>query len=180
MAPDLTLQRALGGDRDALNALCSREWRAVYLLLYRHVQNREEAQDLTQEVFARALRSLDRYRVTETPFEGYLATIARNLLRDRWKQRRPMLRDIDAEPHLATPNPGPEALSLMAMEQEDIRRSLDALPDDYRTVLQLRLLERRSSDEVARLMGRKPDAIRQLQRRALLALRASLGEAIEA
>ncbi len=180
MAPDQTLQRALGGDRDALNALFEREWRAVYLLLYQHVQNREEAQDLTQEVFARALRSLERYRITDTPFQGYLATIARNLLRDRWKQRRPMFHDIDAEPHLASTVPGPEALSLMSMEQEVVRRGLDALPEDYRTVLQLRLLERRSSDEVARLMGRKPDAIRQLQRRALLALRAALGEAIQA
>jgi RNA polymerase sigma-70 factor (ECF subfamily) len=180
MAPDQTLQRALQGDRDALNAVCEREWRAVYLLLYRYVQNREEAQDLTQEVFARALRSLDRYRVTETPFRGYLATIARNLLRDRWKQRRPAFHDIDTEPHLASPNPGPEALSLLSLEREDIQRGLDGLPEDYRTVLRMRLIERRSSDEVARLMGRKPDAIRQLQRRALLALRASLGEAIRA
>jgi RNA polymerase sigma-70 factor (ECF subfamily) len=178
MAPDLVLERALAGDRDALNALCEREWQPVYYLVYRHVQNREEAQDLTQEVFARALRSIGRYRVTETPFQGYLATIARNLLRDLWKRRRPLSRDIDDEPDLASPLPGPEAISMMSHEREDIQRRLAALPDDYQQVLRLRILERRSSEDVSRIMRRTPDAVRQLQRRALLALRASMEEVI--
>lgn len=178
MAPDPVLQRALQGDREALNALCEREWQPVYYLIYRHVQNREEAQDLTQEVFARALRSLGRYRVTDTPFQGYLATIARNLLRDLWKQRRPVLRDIDAEPGLASDAPSPETISMMSMERETILSGLATLPDDYQAVLRLRILDRRSSDEVAQLMQRTPDAVRQLQRRALLALRAALGEGI--
>ena len=180
MATDPTLERALTGDRDALNALCEREWQPVYYLVYRHVQNREEAQDLTQEVFARALRSLQRYRITDTPFQGYLNTIAHNLLRDLWKRRRLPTSDIDASPHLPTSEPGPEAISMMSLEREEILGRLAALPVDYQQVLRLRILERRSSDEVARLMQRTPAGVRQLQRRALLALRASVGEGIQA
>jgi RNA polymerase sigma-70 factor (ECF subfamily) len=178
MATDPVLERALAGDRDALNALCEREWQPVYYLIYRHVQNREEAQDLTQEVFARALRSLGRYRVTDTPFQGFLNTIARNLLRDVWKRRRLPTSDIDAAPYLPSSEPGPEAISMMSMEREEILTRMAALPDDYQQVLRLRILERRSSDDVARLMQRTPDAVRQLQRRALLALRASVWEGV--
>ena len=180
MAPDPVLQRALDGDRAALNALCEREWQPVYYLIYHHVQNREEAQDLTQEVFARALRSLDRYRITDTPFQGYLNTIARNLVRDLWKRRRLPTNDIEASPNLPSSEPGPEAISMMTLEREEIHRRLAALPEDYQVVLRLRILERRSSEEVALVMGRRPDAVRQLQRRALLALRASAGEGIPA
>ncbi|HEX5502222.1 MAG TPA: sigma factor [Thermomicrobiales bacterium] len=64
MGDDPLLERARRGDRQALEELCRREWRPVYALVYHAVQDRAEAEDLTQEVFLRALRSLGRYRAT--------------------------------------------------------------------------------------------------------------------
>lgn len=77
------LERAQRGDLDALEEICDREWRPVYGIVYQAVRNVGEAQDLTQEVFLRALRSLPRYRDMGVPFGAYLGTIARNLIRDR-------------------------------------------------------------------------------------------------
>ena len=93
--PDIQLlQRAQAGDRAAIEELFGREWRPIYGLIYRAVQNRSEAQDLTQEVFLRAFRSLDRYHDTGKPFHQYLTTIALNLLRDRWRTRKPPSADL--------------------------------------------------------------------------------------
>ncbi len=174
MDADPILGQALRGDRRALDELCQREWRSIYGMLYRAVQNQAEAQDLTQEVFLRAMRSLDRYQITDSPFHAYLVTIARNLLRDRWKRISYPMTDIDALFDIASPDPGPEPLALAELGSHEIEQALATLPDEYQTVIRLRIVEARSSPEVAGLMGRSPDAIRQLQRRALGALRTAL------
>ncbi len=170
------LELALRGDRLALDELCRREWRPVYGIIYQAVQNRAEAQDLTQEVFLRALKSLDRYQVTGAPFHAYLGTIARNLLRDRWRKRSYPTADIDTVPEVPEAGPGPEQQILASSDRQSVEAKLLTLPEDQQTVIRLRMLESRSSSEVGELMGRSPAAVRQLQRRALLALRAALLE----
>jgi RNA polymerase sigma-70 factor (ECF subfamily) len=176
MTDDDLLRRVQRGDRAALEELCRLEWRPVYDLVYRTVQNRAEAQDLTQEVFLRALRSIDRVVDTGRPLHSWFVTIALNLLRDRWRRRPAPSANVDSLPFLTSTEPGPEQLVLADLDRATIRAALASLPDDYQTVIRLRVLEGRSSPEVAALMGRNADAVRQLQRRALLAMRAALRE----
>lgn len=171
---DLVRQAQLG-NRVALEEICRREWRPIYDLVYRTVQNRDEAQDLTQDVFLRALRSLDHFHATGHPFHAWLVTIALNLLRDRWRRMRPSTA-LDSLPELRDPEPGPEQLAVQHWDKDTIERAMALLPEDYQSVIRLRIVEARSSKEVAELMGRNADAVRQLQRRALLSLRASLRE----
>lgn len=180
MTDDELLARALRGERAALDALCNREWRAVYGIAYAALGNVAEAQDLTQEVFLRALRSLDRYQQTGAPFSAYLATIARNRLRDGWRSRRPSSGPLDHAADLHDQTDGPETAVIRRDEQRRVRSALARLSDDYQTVIRHRLLDGRSSIETAEIMGRSPDAIRQLQRRALAALRAALSEGAQA
>ena len=175
METDDLVRQAQSGSQAALEELCRREWRPVYDLVYRTVQNRDEAQDLTQEVFLRALRSLDRYHDTGQPIHAWLVTIALNMLRDRWRRMRPSA-DIDNLPELQNPDPGPEQLAMQHLDKDVIEQALAALPEDYQIVLRLRVVEARPSKEVAEIMGRNADAVRQLQRRALLSLRAMLRE----
>jgi RNA polymerase sigma-70 factor (ECF subfamily) len=79
--------------------------------------------------------------------------------------------------HLIDPARGPEQTALDDSDLVMLRAALARLPETYQTVLRLRVLEGRSSKDVAALMGRNPDAVRQLQRRALLALQAAVREA---
>ena len=176
MPEEQLLQRAQAGDRTAIEELFGREWRPIYSLVYRTVQNRSEAQDLTQEVFLRAFRSLDSYHDTGKPFHSYLTTIALNLLRDRWRTRKPPSADLASIPPLPSSEPGPEHQALVNADHAMLQSALTTLADDHQTVIRLRILEGRSSHEVGKLMNRNPDAIRQLQRRALAALRATLRE----
>lgn len=174
MNDDPILARARRGDRVALEELCQREWRPVYALLYAAVQDRSEAQDLTQEVFLRALKVLDRFHEGEAPFRAFLKAIARNLLRDRWRGRRPDPLDLSQMGDL--PADDPDLADELAAEAEraQLLAALAALPDDYQSVVRLRLLDGRSGAEVATVLGRSPAATRQLLHRALGALRAAL------
>lgn len=175
-ADDQLLERAQRGDREALDALCQREWRAVYGIAYAALGNVAEAQDLTQEAFLRALKSLPTYRQTGAPFRAYLATITRNLIRDGWRKRRHHVIDIDAASGVASSDPGPEQHMIQTDERQRLQSALASLPSDYQTVIRLRILDGLSAAEVGGVMGRKPDAIRQLQHRALVALRDALAE----
>jgi RNA polymerase sigma-70 factor (ECF subfamily) len=176
MVEDEPVRLAQPTDSAALEEICRREWRPVYHLIYRTVQNRAEAQDLTQEVFLRALRSFDRLELTGGPIHSYLVTIALNLLRDRWRRRVQPSADLDSLLHLSATAPGPEQLVLADLDKRAIYDALATLPEDYQSVIRLRVLESRSSHEVGAVMGRNGDAVRQLQRRALQALRAALRE----
>ncbi len=176
MAGDDLIPRAQQGDEKAVEALFRREWMPVYRLLYRSLGNRQEAEDLTQEVFIRALSALDRYEQTSTPFAGYLNVVARNLLRDRWRQRGLSLTAlVDAE-HVHSAAEGPERLVLAGDERARVDDLLASLPPDHQQVIRLRVIEGRSTDDVARIMQRSPGAIRVLQHRAIAMLRTQLRE----
>jgi RNA polymerase sigma-70 factor (ECF subfamily) len=177
---DRVIRRAVRGEKAALEELCQAEWRPVFGLIYHAVQNSAEAQDLTQEVFLRALNSLDRFQVTEAPFRAYLMTIARNLLRDRWRRRKLPTMSLGDAFDIGSSEPGPEPLALAAIEREVLERAFSSLPEDYQTVIRLRIIEERSSPETGALMGRSPEAVRQLQRRALSALRLVLEQGVTA
>ncbi len=115
MGDDL-IRRAQQGDRDAVESLFRREWQPVYRLLYRTLGNRHQAEDLTQEVFIRALSSLDRFKQRSTPFAGYLAVVARNLLRDEWRKRGLRLTALDAADTVPSASDGPERAALAGEE----------------------------------------------------------------
>ena len=136
--------------------------------------SRQEAEDLTQEVFLRALRRLGDYRSETGSFRPYLVAVAHNLLRDRWRAHGRIVRaDVDPD-DLETRDRGPEAATLAGERRSSLVAGLARLPELYRLVLQMRLLEQRPAAEVAALLDRSPDAVRQLQHRALIALRAEL------
>lgn len=172
---DKLLHQAQQGDREAVESLFRREWRPVYDLLYRALGQRAEAEDLTQEVFIRALSSLERYQPSTTPFAGYLAVIARNLLRDHWRRGHTSLH-LQAIPELPSPSAGPEHTALQTDEPARLQALLAPLSPDQQQVIRLRVLEGRPTVEVAKLMGRSPGAIRVLQHRALTTLRTMLAE----
>jgi RNA polymerase sigma-70 factor (ECF subfamily) len=160
IADDLVLERAQQGDRLALEELCRREWPAVYGVAYHALGQRAEAQDLTQDVFVRALRSLPAYRASAAPFSSWLSTIARNLLRDRWRAARHAWSELSDDLAATSREHDPEAWTLANAEAAQISAALDALPADYQTVLRLRVLEGRSTEEVAGLLERSPAALR--------------------
>jgi RNA polymerase sigma-70 factor (ECF subfamily) len=167
---DQDLRRAAGGDRQALAAVIRLEWPRIHRIVVAETGNRDDAEDLTEEAFARVLPRLDGF-ADGGALHAYLAQVARNLVRDRWRRRRfvdPSASVLDG----TADGPGPEALALAGLDRAALSAALGRLPAEYRRVLRLRLIEGRSSDQVGALLGRSAPAVRQLQHRALVRLRA--------
>jgi RNA polymerase sigma-70 factor, ECF subfamily len=168
------VSQARAGDQRALELLCQRCWRPVYRSFARYTSDPAEAEDLTQEVFLRAVRALPRYVERGVPYTAYVLRIAANLARDRWRAGPAMAVPVADLPDRPDPGPGPDSMAVRSHQRAALMRALDQLRPDQRTVLRLRILEGRSSSEVAALTSRSPAAVRQLQARALAALRAAL------
>ena len=147
--------------------LYSRNFHVVYAYVGRRVGSREEAEDITSEVFHQALANLKRFEWRGAPFAAWLIRIASNAIADRWQ----------AQAREAT-DPPDEELSDPSMEgverQAALFQLVDRLPVDQRRVIVMRFAEQKSIREIAAELKRTEGAVKQLQFRALEKLRASM------
>ncbi len=169
------LKSAKDGDTEAFGFLYERYAERVFRFLFAHLDNRLDAEDLTEEVFLRVWRSLPNFREQGVPFLAFIFRIARNALIDHYRRSSQVKNQVSIEEiSLRDGNPGPGESALSSLEREELRISLEQLREDYRTVLVLRFLSELSPEETAQVMGRSTGAVRVLQHRALLALREML------
>lgn len=147
--------------------LYSRNFHVVYAYVARRTATREEAEDITSEVFHQALANLKRFEWRGAPFAAWLIKIASNAIADRWK--------LEAR---EAADPPVEELSDPSMEDVERQAALfqlvDRLPQDQRRVIVMRFAEQKSIREIAEEMKRTEGAIKQLQFRALEKLRAEM------
>lgn len=164
--PDLQDERKLvaaaQADPGRFLELYDRYFHRVWAYVIRRARNRAEAEDVTSEVFRRALENLKRYEWRETPFLAWLLRIASNLLADHWQR-------ANKDSGVARPETPSEELDLE--QRAMLFQLVDRLPEVQRRVIELRYIEQRSLLEVANALGKTEGAIKQLQRRALEHLR---------
>ena|ERR1700737_4311229 len=137
----------------------------VYRFIYARVGNRPDAEDLTTQVFIRALPRL-RLPAAIEEIRSYLLATARTVLADHWRRHYDVQLAALEDGLPATP---PEPRD-PASEEEGIRRAnivLANLPDNYRHVLELRFLRGYSLRETAEAMGVSLSNAKVLQHRAL-------------
>ena len=91
------IANAKTGDRDALNQIVAESWHPLYRFIAYKTGRPDDAQDLVQETFFRAFRSLSSYQTGEAKFGSWLGRIAANLITDRWRKqgRTPPLQSLD-------------------------------------------------------------------------------------
>ena len=168
-AGERLLIEAAQKDRRRFAELYESNFERVYAFVVRRIGNREEAEDLTSEVFHRALANLGRFEWRGVPFAAWLLRIAANAIADR-SQRAAKEREISA---LAEPEPN----RLDDVDQAArLFRLVDGLPADQRRVIAMRFGEDRSIRDIARILGRSEGAVKQLQLRGLQSLRARLSD----
>ena len=171
--PDLA-RRAAAGDRRAFAALYDRHVDAVYRYAYFRLRVDAEAEDVTSEVFHRALVAMPRFE-PRRPFLAFLYTIARNVITDRMRRERPQASFEDALAH-PSDAPGPEELASAGDEVRRLRAAVAQLTTLQQEVIVLRYLEGRSTKETAVVIGKPESTIRGIQMRALAALRDRVGD----
>ncbi len=165
---DLAL-RASQGDRRAFAELYERHVDAVYRYAYFRLRSDAEAEDVTSEVFQRALVAMSRFE-PRRPFLAYVYTIARNVVADRFRRARPAASFEDALEH-PSEVPGPEESSIRADEARRLRTAIGRLTELQQEVVILKFIEGRDTREIAQLTGKAEATIRGIQMRALAALR---------
>jgi RNA polymerase sigma-70 factor (ECF subfamily) len=138
----------------------------IYAFIARRVRDQDTAEDLTSDVFHRALASLRNYESRGVPFAAWLIRIAANAVADQYKRaaREAPVSEDTPEP---SANPDMEGVEHRAR----LFRLVNELPSDQRQVIFERFVEQRSIREVAQQFGRSEGAVKQLQFRALQNLR---------
>jgi RNA polymerase sigma-70 factor (ECF subfamily) len=161
--------RAKDGDADALRFLYLRYADNVYGYVRSIVRDEYEAEDVTQQIFAKMLTGLERYEPRVVPFSAWILRVAHNAAIDHVRTRRPLLLE-EVHPPDAAADDGAGGRERFA----DFRLALDALPAEQRDVIVLRFLVGLSPREVAERIGRSEDAVHGLQHRGRRRLRSEM------
>jgi RNA polymerase sigma-70 factor (ECF subfamily) len=152
-------------------ALYESHFGRVYAYAVRRLRSRQDAEDITAEVFQQALANLRRFEWRGVPFCAWLYRIAANALADRSKRAA---REQGNPPLKLEPESEPPFERLEA--QARLYQLVRELPDDQRRVIELRFTEEKSIRDVAVELGRSEGAVKQLQLRAIQRLRERMGQ----
>jgi len=167
--PEGELTKAAGGDQYSIEQVCLKTWEPLYRYIYFKVQNREEAEDITQETFVRALSYWKKEKLDLDKWPGFLKTIALNILRDRWRQKKRRGIALDFEKVNPSQLVSDDEQNSVTMRLQ-IENALAKLSAEQRRILELRIIQGYSVAETAGLVGKTEGAVRTAQYRALKAL----------
>ncbi|MEE8318453.1 MAG: ECF subfamily RNA polymerase sigma factor, BldN family [Dehalococcoidales bacterium] len=164
------VRRAQQHDQTALTQIYEENFDRIYRYIVLKIGERTEAEDMTQQVFLSAFKSISSYKWKGTPFSAWLFRIAHNRIVDhlRKKSKRATV-SLDESLVSGSSNPGMEAER--NMEIADLVSAARRLTDAQQEVISLRFAGGLPIAEVARVMGKSQGAIKALQHSAVAALR---------
>ena len=171
-AEESSLVEAAQKDPTRFGDLYEIHFELIYAFIVRRVRDRDTAEDLTSDVFYKALANLQNYEWRGAPFAAWLIRIAANVVADELKRSagaklaaREIWNPKDLQVTTAEPN-------LEAIEPSDrLFRFVNDLPADQRRVIFERFVEQKGIREIAQQLGRTEGAVKQVQFRALQGLR---------
>ncbi|MHB1501709.1 MAG: RNA polymerase sigma factor [Candidatus Dormibacteria bacterium] len=178
MSPPIDHEEALVAkakeDPEAFGALYDHYFPQIYRYVASRVGSRELAEDITSEVFFKALRAIGRYRHTGHPFSSWLYQIAINAITDHYRSRRRSEDSLDE---------GPELIDSATPVDEDVAQRLgvqhiwaliEALPEQQRVAMTLKYGEDLKLAEIGEIMGKSEGAVKLLIFRGTATLRQQL------
>jgi RNA polymerase sigma factor (sigma-70 family) len=157
-------------DPRQFGVLYDRHFQQIYRFVYSRVREQTAAEDVTSEIFIKALKAMPRYQDTGRPFSAWLYQIAVNAIADRYRTLRPS-QTLDDFHNLSVAGP---ALEDLATHRDEIRRIwslVEELPGQQRTALVLKFQEDMKIDDIAVAMGKSPGAVKLLIHRGVSRLR---------
>jgi len=169
------IQRAIQHDDSAFVCLYDLHVDKVYRHVYYRVRDRDDAEDITQEVFVRAWKAIGRYKATGAPFLSWLTTIAHNLVIDHYKHL--------AKHKTTAFDESKEGMSHQIIDKDSqidfdgdidrdlLEKAISKLKGDKQKVVLMHFIDGLSYTEIARALKKREGAIRVIQYRALKELR---------
>jgi len=171
------IRRAQQRDQVALTQLYEENFDRIYRYIVLKIGDRTEAEDLTQQVFLNALKSISSYRFKGMPFSSWLYRIAHNQIVDylRKKSRRPT---VPLDERIAAGKGDPEKAAERKLEIEELALATKKLTTAQQEVISLRFTGELSVAEVAGIVGKSVGAVKALQHSAIVALRRVLSAGV--
>jgi RNA polymerase sigma-70 factor (ECF subfamily) len=171
------VERARQGDRQAIGELYRRHVDLVYRYIHVRVQDDAVAEDLTAQVFLKALEGLSSYQPGDAPFQAWLYRIAHARTVDYWRQQQRRV-EVPLAETLSTGGPRPDEVVEAKAESVTALDLLAQLTDDQQDVLILRFIGEMKLWEIAETLGKTVGAVKAIQYRALASLARLRGERV--
>jgi len=164
------VQRAQQHDEEAFAELYEKYFDKIYRYVSFKIGNRVEAEDMTQQVFIKALHSISSFKWRGLPFSAWLFRIAHNQVVDylRKKTRQPV---FSLNESTTASKDNPQKMTEQKMNVEQLVLAAKSLTPAQQEVIALRFSGELPISQVARIMGKSEGAIKALQHSAIVSLR---------
>jgi RNA polymerase sigma-70 factor (ECF subfamily) len=169
-------RRVQQGDNEAFAQLYEEHFDKIYRYVVLRIGNKVEAEDLTQQVFLNAIRSISSFKWKGVPFSAWLFRIAHNLVVDYLRKEAKRI-TTPLDDSMVDSGSNPQKLTEQRLDIEQLALAAKQLTKLQREVIRLRFAGELSVAEVAKVMGKSQGAVKALQHSAVIALRKVLSEA---
>jgi RNA polymerase sigma-70 factor (ECF subfamily) len=168
---DELISKAKGGDAASFGALYDLYMPRIYRFVLLRTRQKEDAEDLTHQVFMNAWQNLGRYESRGFPFGSWLYRIATNAVIDHYRTARTHA-PLEAIPEevLSEPSGMGEAVDT-AIDLHRVRVMLTKLESDQQNVLLMKFVDDMTNKEIAEALGKTEGAVRVIQHRAIKKLK---------
>jgi RNA polymerase sigma-70 factor (ECF subfamily) len=171
------VRRAQQRDQVALTQLYEENFDKIYRYIVLKIGDRTEAEDMTQQVFLNALKSISSFKWKGMPFSAWLFRIARNQVIDHVRKRSRKI-TVPLDESLVSGGSDPVQVTERKLEIEELALATKKLTKAQQEVISLRFAGELSVAEVARAMGKSEGAVKALQHSAIVALRKVLSAGV--
>ncbi len=166
-------------DADAFGELYDHYFGQIYRFAYSRLHDQDAAEEVTQEVFMKALRAMPRYRPSGHPFSAWLYQITSNAIADHYRQHR-ATSSLDAAVEVADPARPVAERVVQSAEAQRVWAAIDSLPEQQRTAMTLKLGEDLKLAQIGAIMGKSEGAVKLLIHRGMIGVRQRLGVTVAA
>lgn len=173
LSDDELVAQATQGGSEAFGELYDRYVERIFNYVYYRTSNTHDAEDLTERVFLRAIKHIEKYENRGLPISAWLYRIAHNLIAN-WYRDNSRRQEIPLETFeftLRYQGEKPESALIRTEEQEDLLKVIRQLPSDRQQLLILKFVEHLTNAEIGEIMGRTEGAVKSLYHRILISLR---------
>lgn len=169
------IKRAIRGDASAFGSLYDYYQPKIYRFVLIKVSHREEAEDLTHQVFLSAWQNIRGYKSLGHPFSSWLYQIARNKVIDFYRTQKLQVDLEDADEQYFSTDEKDINLSVdIALQAEEVVDAIRSLKQVYQDVIIMRFVEDLTPKEVAKVLGKSEGAVKLIQHRAIKELQHAL------
>jgi len=168
------VSRAIKGDGEAFAQLYERYFDGIYRYVYVRLGDQSEAEDLTQEVFVKALEAIGHYKQRNLPFAPWLFRIAHNQVIDYFRKQGKMEKVPLEDDITLVSSSNPALAAERELEIEELINNVEKLSPAQREVISLRFGAELSVAEAAKVLGKNEGTVKALQYNGVMALKRML------